>query len=180
MSRRRTNGDGSIYQRGDGIWCAAIVTPEGKRKYVYGSTRNEVRQKLTVLVHSKDAGLFVDSRGMSVAQYLDRWLTDVVKPSVRPWTYAGYEVNVRLHIKPVLGRIPLESLSPLHVQSLLNQKLEEALSPKSVRYVRQTLRTALNQATRWGLIARNPAAQVDGPTVERFEIRPLTPKEARE
>lgn len=179
MSRRRTNGDGSIFLRQNGLWCGALVTPDGKRKYVYGATRNDVRKKLIALIHSKDAGLFVDAGGMSVPQYLDRWLSDVVKSSVRPGTYAGYEVNVRLHIKPALARIPLESLTPLHVQTLLNQKLREGLSPKSVRYVHQTLRTALNQATRWGLIARNPAAQVDGPKVERFEISPLTPDEAR-
>src|ERR1700680_2781774 len=179
MSRRRTNGDGSIYQRADGIWCAAVVTPDRRRKYVYGSSRNEVRQKLTVLVHSKDAGLFVDSGGMRVAQYLDRWLNDVVKPSVRPWTFAGYEVNVRLHINPVVGRIPLEGLSPLHVQTLINQKLRDGLSPKSVQYVHQTLRTALKQATRWGLIARNPAAQVDGPRVEPYEAQPFSVEEAR-
>ena len=45
--------------------------------------------------------------------------------------------------------------------------------------LRGTLRTALKQATRWGLISRNPADAVDGPKVERFEIRPFTPEEAR-
>lgn len=61
----------------------------------------------------------------------------------------------------------------------MNRKLRDGLSPKSVRYLRGTLRTALNQAQRWGLIARNPEALVDGPRVERYEIQPLTPNEAR-
>jgi integrase len=38
---------------------------------------------------------------------------------------------------------------------------------------------ALNEAVRWGLIARNAAALVDGPRVERFPIKPFTPEEAR-
>ena len=37
----------------------------------------------------------------------------------------------------------------------------------------------LNQAQRWGLVARNSAALVNGPRVERYEIRPFTPEEAR-
>lgn len=179
MGHRRGNGEGSIYQRRDGVWCGSLRTPAGARKVVYGRTHNEVRRRLTEIVHSKDSGTFVDARGLTVGKFLDQWMADVVRPSVRSSTFAGYDVNVRLHIKPALGRLPLESLSPLHIQALLNQKLAQGLAPKTVRYIRGTLRTALNQATRWGFIARNPADAVDGPKVERFEIRPLTPDEAR-
>src|SRR5260370_21260464 len=48
-------------------------------------------------------------------------------------------------------------------------------SPISAR----NLRTALNQAVRWGLVSRNAAALVDGPRVQRYEIAPFTPVEAR-
>jgi integrase len=132
------------------------------------------------MVHSKDTGTLTDARGLTIGAFLDQWLKEVVRPSVRPWTYKGYEVHARLHIKPVLGYLTLEALTPFHVQALLNQKLAQGLSPKTVRYIRGTLRTALKQATRWGLISRNPADAVDGPKVERFEIRPFTPDEARQ
>src|SRR5260370_9056484 len=52
------------------------------------------------------------------------------------------------------------------------------LSHQSLRYLRGTLRTALNQAVRRGLVSRNAAALVDGPRVQRFEIAPFTPVEA--
>lgn len=179
MGRRRGNGEGSIYQRRDGVWCGSLRTPGGGRKAVYGRTHNEVRRRLVELVHSKDAGIFSDAHGLTVGEFLDQWMAEVVKPSVRPWTYKGYDVHVRLHLKPALGRLALEALSPRHVEMLLNQRLAQGLSPKSVRYIRGTLRTALKQATRWGLIVRNPVDAVDGPKVERFEIRPLTPDEAK-
>jgi integrase len=179
-SRRRGNGEGSIYQRRDGVWCASLRILGGGRKIVYGRTHNEVRRRLTEMVHSKDSGTLSDARGVTVGEFLDQWMADVVQPSVRPWTYKGYEVHVRVHIKPALGRVPLDALSPRHVQALLNQKLAEGLSPKTVRYIRGTFRTALRQATRWGLIGRNPVDAVDGPKVERFEIRPFTPDEARQ
>lgn len=110
---------------------------------------------------------------------MDDWLRDVVKPSVREWTYRGYEVHVRRHIKPAIGRIALERLEPGQVQAFLNERLASGLSAKSVRYLRGTLRTALNQAMRWGFVARNAAALADGPRVPRFEIAPFTPEEAR-
>jgi integrase len=180
MTHRRGNGEGSIYQRRDGTWCGSLRLPAGGRKVVYGRSHNEVRRRLIEIVHSRDTGTLTDARGLSVGAYLDQWLAEVVRPSVRPWTYKGYEVHARLHLKPVLGSLPLEGLTPFHVQALLNQKLAEGLSPKTVRYIRGTLRTALKQATRWGLISRNPADAVDGPKVERFEIRPFTPDEARQ
>jgi len=43
--RRRNNGEGSIHQRKDGCWCGRY-TIEGKRRYIYGSSRKEVAEKL--------------------------------------------------------------------------------------------------------------------------------------
>jgi integrase len=120
-----------------------------------------------------------DSRGQTLGQFLDLWLSEIVRPSVRAWTYRGYEVHVRLHIKPVLGHVTLERIEPAHVQALLNRKLQEGLSSKSVRYIRGTLRAALQQAVRWGYLARNAAALVDGPRIERYEIKPFDATEAR-
>jgi integrase len=67
----------------------------------------------------------------------------------------------------------------MQVQSLMNSKLKDGLSPKSVKYLRGTLRAALNQAMRWGLISKNAAALVVLPRPKRYEIKPLSPDEAR-
>jgi len=176
---RRGNGEGSFYKRKNGTWAAAMSLPDGRRKFYYGNTRDEVRRKLAAAVHAQDTGAFTDARGVTVGGFLDQWLADVVKPSVRQWTYMGYEVHVRLHIKPALGRVTLDRLTPMQVQALLNAKLKEGLSAKSVRGVRATLRTALNQAVRWGMISRNAATAVELPKTRRYDIQPLTPAEAR-
>ena len=177
--KRRPNGDGSIFRRKDGLWAAYLSTELGRRKYFYGTTREEVRRRLGAAIHARESGTLADARGTSLGDYLDQWLVDVVRPNVRPWTYKGYEVHVRLHIKPALGRIGLDKLQPLHVQQLINERSRAGLKPKSVRYVLGTLRAALNQAVRWGLISRNPATLVDGPRVDQYEISPFSPDEAR-
>lgn len=114
-----------------------------------------------------------------MGEFLDEWLLEVAKPRVRAWTFAAYEVHVRLHIKPAIGRLPLDKLTPQHVQFLLNEKLRQGLKPRTVRYMRGTLRTALNEAQKWGLVSRNAAALVDGPRVERYKVHPFSPDEAR-
>jgi integrase len=156
-----------------------VSLPNRRRKFFYGKTKEEVRRKLSRALHAIDVGTWTDSRGITVAEFLDQWLTEVVRPNVRPWTYKGYEVHVRLHLTPSIGHMPLDKLTPVHVQQLLNAKQREGLSAKSIRYIRGTLQTALNQAVRWELLTRNPASLVDGPRVGHYEIRPFTPEEAR-
>lgn len=179
MSPKRGNNEGSIYPF-RGRWVAAVTLPSGRRKVMYGRSRDEVRRLLAEALAGREAGTINDARGFTVGSFLDLWLSDVAKPSVRHWTFKGYEVHVRLHLKPGLGRLPLDRLEPVHVQRLMNEKLKSGLSPKSIRYIRGTLRTALNHAVRWGYISRNPAAMVDGPRVEEYESHPFTLEEARE
>ena len=71
-----------------------------------------------------------------------------MKPRLRPLTYAGYRVNVEKHLVPTLGKIPLDQLTPLHVQEMINARLAAGFSGKSVAYMHQVLRTALGLATR--------------------------------
>lgn len=179
MAPRRGNREGSILRRKDGLWQGAVTLEDGTRKYLYGGSREEIRRKVGAALHAIDVGTMSESHGITVGDFLDQWLGEVVKPNVRPWTFKGYEVHVRLHLKPIIGKLPLDKLTPLHVQHLLNSKVASGLSPKTVRYIRGTLRTALNQAVHWGLISRNAASLVASPRVEQYEIQPFTPAEAR-
>ena len=95
---------------------------------------------------------------------------------VCPLTYQGH---VRLHIKPTLGHIRLAKLMPPLVRAFLNDMLREGFSPRTVQYSHAVLRRALGQAVKDGLVARNVAKLVDPPKVERPEVEPLTPKQAR-
>jgi len=115
----------------------------------------------------------------TLAEYLEYWLYQSVKPRVRPLTFAGYSVNVRKHLVPALGKIRLDRLTPQHVQGMINARLEAGFSPKTVAYAHQVLRTALELAKRWDLIDRNVASMVDPPRRERPKIHPMDPNQAR-
>ena len=58
---RRANGEGTIYQRADGRYEAAVFVPTlsgtRKRVRVYGRTREEARRKLTALQRQVDQGV---------------------------------------------------------------------------------------------------------------------------
>ena len=183
MAKKRGNQEGSIFQRSDGRWCAVVSLGwrNGKRhrKHFYGSTRSEVRDQLTAAMRAHQQGLPIDPERQTVGQYFDRWLSDCVKPRVRPSTFRSYEQLVRLHLAPTLGRIALSKLSPQQVQRFLNDKLVAGLSPRTVQYLCVLLRGALDQAVKWGLVVRNVATLVSPPRVRRAEIRPFGPEQAR-
>jgi integrase len=116
---------------------------------------------------------------ITVGRFLDKWLATVVQPSVRRWTYVGYETYVRLHLKPRIGQTPLDRLAPAEVQEMLNGLRAAGLAPKTVRHIRGVLRASLNCALRWGLVSHNVATLVELPQARPFDIKPLTPEESR-
>jgi integrase len=178
---RRGRKEGSIYQVKDGRWVGALnlgyQNGKLKRKVYYGKTREEAHDKLVAALADLKKGLPIVTTVQTVAEFLETWLTDIVKPSVRPKTYASYAYLVKQHLSPGLGRYPLLKLTPQHVQLFLNER-RAGLSARTVNYLQGTLRSALKVAIRWGLIYRNVAELVTGQRQERHEILPLTLEQA--
>ncbi len=180
VRKRRGHNEGSIYRRKDGRWTGVLTIGGGKRKYYYGRTRGEVQAKLASAAAGLNSGLTPPaSERLTVGQFLTGWLSDTVKPSVRPSTFRGYESKVRTHILPGLGKQPLVKLTPQRLEAFFNHKRMAGLSPQTVQHLRAILRAALSDAVKWGLVQRNVAALVDGPRVPHHHIQPLSPDEAR-
>jgi integrase len=149
------------------------------RKYFYGATAAEVQGQLLKARSDHSRGLPVAVERQTLTQFLTRWLEDSARVSTRPRIHERYAELIKLHIVPVLGSLRLEKVTPAHVQKLINQKLAEGLSPKSVRHVRGVLATALGRAAKWGMVARNVASLTDAPKVVRKEMRAFSPDEAQ-
>jgi integrase len=183
---KKGNGEGSIYphkRNGKRVGyrrAYAIYTASGpKRRYVTGKTREEVRQKLTRAMADRDGGLVFDDGGLTVGEYIERWLKDSVRGTVRQSTYEAYEYMTYPHIVPALGRIKLKALTPVHVRNLYREKLDGGLSSATVRKMHGVLQKALDQAVSDGLILRNAAKGIKLPQGKKEEIRPLSPDEVR-
>jgi integrase len=111
---------------------------------------------------------------------LDGWLEDVVKPTLRPNTYASYAERIRTHIAPGLGRITLSKLTAPDIQRFLNRKTAEGkLKPVSVGYLHRILRSALTQAVKWDLVPRNAATLAQPPRVEKVRRQVLDRDQAK-
>jgi integrase len=182
MAKRRGNGEGSITRRKDGLYMARywVETPKGsKRKTIYGKKRDEVADKLARALAERADGIAYDDENLTVGEYLNSWLKGSVRGSVRQSTFDRYEIAVRVHIKPALGRVKLKKLSPAHVAGFYQDRLAAGSAPASVNKLHVTLRKALDQAVKWHMVPRNVAEAVKAPRPAPPEMRTLSAEETR-
>lgn len=175
QARRRTakrgNGEGGIYQRkGGGLWCAAVSLDSGQRKIIYGKTRKDLAGKLNGALQRQQHRIPFGSDQLTVGDWVDHWMEQVVKPEREPTTYEGYEISVRRHIKPFLGRNKLVKLQPEDVQRWLHELESHKRGLRTRQFALTRLRTALNLALKRGHIMRNVAELVDMPRSTRRKI----------
>src|SRR5712692_11071041 len=116
--KQRGHGEGSIYQRRDGRWAACITLEGRKRKTFYGKTRKEVQEKLQVALHQQKQGILATGSQQTLKNYLEHWLKELHKPTIRISTYYRYRGVLDKHIVPALGHIPVQKLTPQQVQAL--------------------------------------------------------------
>jgi integrase len=183
---KKGNGEGSIYEHkrnGKKVGyrgAYTVYTSEGpKRRYVTGKTREEVRQKLIRAMADRDGGFVFEAGSLTLGEYLELWLKDSVRGTVRQSTYEGYEYVTYPHIIPALGRVKLKNLTPTHVRSFYRDRLDSGLSSATVRKMHIVLQKALDQAVSDCLVPRNVVKGIKLPQTKKKEIHPLTPKQTR-
>jgi integrase len=177
--KRRGNGDGNITKRSDGRWMAR-VTVNGESRCVYGKTRTEAAKKLQDAIHDLDRGIATPKNDrLTVGKYLDSWLA-VKKPEMEPSAWLRYEQYVRLHVIPILGRVPLLKLNAHQLSALYARKLEDGLAARTVRHLYACIHTALKDALVHDLVVRNIADLVRPPKAPHLDMQTYTPEQANQ
>jgi integrase len=175
-SKKRGNGEGTIYQRTDGTWCGQItvatdpITGKVTRKTFYGATQGEVVDKIK------------DYRGqhptaaagsqMRIKEACEFWLAGM-RSQVADSSLARYN-DALTHIKNYMGDSRLGEMSALGVQQALDRMELDGMSTSRRGYVLAKLRAVLRKCVRMGLVATNVAQVVDMPRAVRAKITPLT------
>src|SRR6266540_1912124 len=180
MTRKAGQGEGTRpTKRADGRWAVAVTLPgSGARRWFYGKTRREAVEKLNGAVRDVQQGRPLPPGRLTVGQYLERWL-ETVRGRLRPSTHHSYMSYCHKHLVPRLGRHMLAALQPLDVSHALADMAAVGLSPRTCQYARAILRSALHDASRWGLLGeRNAAGLADVPNGLAKEGAPLEPEQA--
>jgi integrase len=133
-------------------------------------TKREAEAELAKVVGALASGTFINPSKLYVDEYLRKEWLPAIRATIRPTTFLSYQGHVEHHLIPEFGRIPLQQLTPAHInvfyQKLLTEKRRRGnreLAPGTVRRIHATLHRALKDAVRWNKIARNPADAADPP-----------------
>jgi integrase len=178
MAKRRSKGEGTIYQRPNGLWVAQITLPNGKRKVKYSKDQKTAREWLLLKRKELSDGMVLE-KDVRLDQFLDVYYNDVAAHNLREKTLQAYEYLIRLHIKPELGNYKLSQISPAIVQKFYSKKLE-TLSKRTVQFIHSVLHKAFDQALRWNLVTRNVFDLVDAPNPKRSTMNVWMPEQARQ
>ena len=185
MARKAASGSGTIRKktinRGGKeytYWEARFTqgydpgTGKQIQKSITGKTQKEVAKKLKEATAAIDAGTYSTPSKMTVEQWLDIWTAEYLG-SVKPRTLDNYKGVVKARIKPGLGAVKLEALTPHTIQSYYNGLSKEGLAPKTVKNIHGILHKALQQAVANGYIRTNPTDSCILPRAVRKELKPM-------
>jgi integrase len=172
---RRGRGKGSIVWREDRQKFQVSRSIDGKRKYEYADTKKDAESVLKKWDKEVEQGLKFDRRVFTVAEYIDYWL-GVKRPTIESSTYLIY-LNKTRPLCVELGRVKLDDLTTDKVQKAFNELSKAGkYAPSTLRTMRRTFSTALQDAVSWDLLLRNPVASVKLPVgyddKEEIEIIP--------
>ena len=177
--RKAASGPGQIVRRGKKSWLCRVFTGRdaaGRKSYLnktIKTSRKDAEKWVRDQLRKQDLGIKLTTQTkITLSDHLNSWLETIAKPRVSHTTFAGYEQQLRI-VKDKLGRIKLTDLQAKDIQGLYN-----ALTPSVARHTHAPLRSALNQAVKWHLIAANPCTGVELPKHKAREIQPFTREQA--
>ena len=165
--------DGTLNPR-HGTWTlsTSVRGTGGKRQQVVRggfASEKEARRELERVSDKARRGVSVNR--ITMQQYLSGWLAG--KSDIRPSTLRAYTAHASKYLLPQLGHLLLDDLRVAHVAEML---AKVHASDATRQRVRATLRSALSDAVREGLVMVNVATLVKLPAGRRPKALVWTPE----
>jgi len=156
----------------------------GKQAVVTKSFRTQKEAKAweSAIRKSVGEGVYQEPTKVTLAQFFQEWLEKSARIRLKVQTVELYERVFRLYIDPHIGKLLLQSITPLAIQGAYAQLTAgpKPVSAQTVKNAHTALRSCLKQAVRWRYITFNPAVDVDLPKRmgQKAKIRSFTPEQA--
>ncbi|MFJ6798842.1 tyrosine-type recombinase/integrase [Streptomyces sp. NPDC091268] len=184
---RRANGETAIYFGKDGRWHARVPmgyrdNGEPYRRHITRLSEDLLMAEVKRLEKQRDQGTAQQPGKLwTVEKWLWHWVENIAKEVVSENTYDGYEVAVRVHLVPGIGKHRIDRLEPEHLESLYRRMKAKGSKPATAHQAHRTARTALGEAVRRGHAAKNAAELAKPPRVEEpeEEIEPYSVEEVQ-
>lgn len=124
---------------------------------------------------------------MKYIDWLNSWLENYIRPSVKVRTYERNKLIIDQHIKDKIGNMELDGLSPLALQSFItellhtgNKRTGKGLSANSVNAVISVMQSSLKMAHLLGLISEYTADKLKRPKLIEKPVECFTLAEQKQ
>lgn len=168
------NGSGTITEQKNGTfrWRATVgLDPTGRpiRKTGTAKTRKAAKAAISAAMTDASRGALPDPNRIKVGEFLDEWLEQ--KSDLKEKSISNYKGLIKRHIKPVIGSLRLQKLTPLHVQSVYKAMREKGVGDTQRQVCSLILRPALEHACNLEIITKNPADKVKPQLPRNTEVK---------
>lgn len=154
-------GVGSVYQRADGKWVAAVKV-NGRKVVRYATSQRAARERLKELLAQAALGRLSagPASRLTLAEWVAAWVA-MVEPHRRPSTVRTYR-QVLTPLLAELGPVRLSRLTPARL-TLAFARLRRTMGSRRQQLAYATLHTCLAAAVRLGELPDNPLRKVSKP-----------------
>jgi integrase len=130
-----------------------------------------------------EVGLSATEHGVeaptTVSTLLDDWLAQGERLGRSPNTLYGYRRKIESTIRPGLGHLRLDEVTPARIDAWYGLLHAEGVSDATILHHHRILSAALHQAVKWGLLAVSPAERATPPPQRRTELHVPPPERVR-
>lgn len=119
---KRTKGEGTIRKRSDGRWEGRYVNCIGETKYIYGKSKNEVRNKLKNVIYDYNTNT-TNHQEIRGDITLNLWFKHYIK--IKQQMIKSQSINqivlaFKNHISPIIGEILMCEINANDIINLIN------------------------------------------------------------
>ena len=155
---RKRSWKGSVFRRKDKLWLK-IKTPEGWKNHPTPFRPGDEKKAAALLARVRDRLLAGDALGddevgaITVRRWAKRW-SDGRRGTIE--NAEGDETNLRLHVLPEIGDMPLEDVKPRHTAALVRKWTTDEYAPRTIRNIYYVMKAMFRDAAVDGFIDFNP------------------------
>ena len=145
-----------ICQRKDGLYSARFLDRFGNRKVRYFGSVVEAKKWLEdARYEDKHADtMMVTDPEMTVEDWFDFWIGNIVS-DLAPNTIRNYRERYEHNIRPVIGKLKITDVKPMHCKLVFN-RMNETYAGGTIRQTYITMGTMFRAAVDNGILTRHP------------------------
>ena len=164
--KRSANGEGTVFQRKDKRWVGKITLKGGKRKNLYGKTREEAFSKLRLAQQNVFEGIDISKNDVTFGAVAKEWLDDK-KDSTQFKTWDTYRGLLKKYLLPKFGDTPIAKIKTVQIESFYKNCSKAGLSPTTIaRHINSIMSNIFKTAIKHEIITANPVVATDKPTIK--------------